>query len=130
MNITRLSKFTNREQFAKLFSAYMRDDYEVIEKIAHVLVTINTMPVTMDQEHLGGETLVYLHYSLGSVHWYITEKDVNGTTSRAFGYVDLGDGQGELGYINIREVAQCGAVLDLAWNPQTINAVMGVMCDE
>jgi hypothetical protein len=130
MNITRLSQFTSRHQFAQLFNAYVRDDYEALEKIAAILVTINTMPVTMEQEHLEGEAIVYLHYEWGNGNWYITEKDINGTSSRAFGYADFGDDSAELGYISIKEITQIGAELDLAWKPKTLNEVMGVMCHE
>lgn len=41
---------------------------------------------------------------------------------QAFGLADLGYG-GELGYISIVELLECGAELDLHWTPQTLAEV-------
>lgn len=82
---------------------------------------INTMPVTYQQDELGDQAIVYLHYFYGNCHWYITEKDIEGDgTVQAFGLADLGYGP-EYGYISIQEIIESDfpIELDLHWQPKT-----------
>jgi hypothetical protein len=63
--------------------------------------------------------MFYLHYFRGSCDWYIMEKDIDSHgdgQSQAFGLADLGYG-GELGYISIQELCECGVELDLHFKP-------------
>ena len=77
--------------------------FDLFQKWANV---INTMPKTYEQDGLGDEAIVHLHYFRGNQDWYITEKDKGDPDEpgqqQAFGLADLGYG-GELGYISIVE---------------------------
>ena len=86
---------------------------------------INTMPKTYEQDGLGGQAVVHLHYFLGSSDWYILEKDVEGGIEQAFGLAILnGDVEcAELGYISIEEITRCGAELDLHFHPVTLQDI-------
>lgn len=82
-----------------------------------------TMPKTYEQEALGDQAIVHLHYFSGSADWYITEKDSDPDGEgqvQAFGLADLyGDG-GELGYISILELIRANVDFDLHWQPCTL----------
>jgi hypothetical protein len=88
------------------------------------------MPKTYDQDGKGNDAIVYLHYFAGGeANWWITEKDAGGPDDepgtgqvQAFGLADLGDG-GELGYISIAEILECGGELDLYFRPTTLGEV-------
>ena len=87
---------------------------------------IDEMPVTYQQEGLGDQAIVYLHYFFGNCHWFITEKDIEGDgTIHAFGMADLGYGP-EYGYISILEIVQSSIAieLDIFWEPKTRAEVM------
>lgn len=86
---------------------------------------IATMPATYEQDGLGDEAIVHLHYFLGGSDWYITEKDRDGGIEQAFGYAVLnGDEQmAECGYISIAELTHCGAELDLHFAPRSLATV-------
>lgn len=97
------------------------------QKIAEILHLIEIMPTTYQQDGLGDQALVYLHYFTSGADWYITEKDAETPDApgqhQAFGLSDLfGDG-GELGYISLVEVLAAGAELDLYWTLKTMDAV-------
>lgn len=92
-------------------------------KLAEIAKLITTMPKVYEQDGKGDEAIVYLHYFIGSGDWHITERDTSDEQLQAFGLADLhGDG-GELGYICIQELIECGAELDLYWTPKTIAAI-------
>ncbi|MES1977291.1 MAG: DUF2958 domain-containing protein [Pseudomonadota bacterium] len=86
--------------------------------------TIIAMPITYDQENLGDQAVVHLHYFINGADWHITEQDANGGgTQQAFGLANLGYGA-ELGYISIDELCSIpGMQLDLHWEPITLEAV-------
>lgn len=48
------------------------------------------------------EKVIHGHFFGGGCDWYIAEYDP--TTGEAFGYADLGTGDAEWGYINLREI--------------------------
>lgn len=82
---------------------------------------ISTMPVTYQQDELGDQAIVYLHYFYGNCHWYITEKDMEGDgTIQAYGMADIGYGP-ESGYVSIEEIVQSDipVELDIHWQPKT-----------
>ena len=72
--------------------------------------------------------MAHLHYFAGGqANWYITEEDtvthndeVQGIQLQAFGLTDLFADGGELGYISIQEIFQCGGELDLHFKPQPL----------
>lgn len=92
---------------------------EVYSKLAEL---INTMPKTYEQDGLGDQAIVYLHYFKGGMDWYITERDIEEDQLQAFGLADLGYG-GELGYISVKELIENGVELDLHFDPTTLAAV-------
>lgn len=91
-------------------------------KLAELANTIETMPVTYQTDGQGMEAVAHLHYFAGAGDWYITERDCETEQLQAFGEADLGYG-GELGYISIVELLECGAELDLYWTPKSLNAI-------
>lgn len=93
------------------------------EMVKHLIEQLEAMPTTYQQDGLGDQAIVYLHYFTGSADWFITERDLEHEQLQAFGLADLfGDG-GELGYISIAEVLAAGAELDLYWTVKTLEAV-------
>ncbi len=97
--------------------------------IAHWSHVIDTMPTTGQQDALGENAIVHLHYFYGSADWFITEKDVGspddapedrGKQFQAFGWAEILPDCGEYGYISIEEVCDAGAELDLYWEPKTV----------
>ena len=81
-----------------------------------------TMPKTYEQDGFGDQAVVHLHYFLGRMNWYITERDIEDEQLQAFGLADLGQG-GELGYICIQELIENGVELDLHWTPISLKAI-------
>lgn len=92
-----------------------------LNKMAELQDTIMAMPVTYQQDDMGDNAIVHLHYFTGGRNWYITEKDMEGDgTIQAFGKVDLGFAS-ELGYISIAELVQINVIeLDLHWQKKTL----------
>ena len=90
-------------------------------KMDELRSVIRTMPVTYQQDGMGDQAIVHLHYFYGNCNWYITEKDMEGDgTIQAFGMADLGYGP-ECGYISIQELIESDIPieLDLHWQPKT-----------
>lgn len=92
-----------------------------LNKMMELQETIQSMPVTYQQDGLGDNAIAHLHYFSGGQNWYITEKDREGDgTIQAFGMVDLGFGS-EMGYISIAELVQINMIeLDLHWQKKTL----------
>lgn len=85
------------------------------------------MPTSYQTDGQGNEAVVHLHYFLGNMDFYITEKDQGDTSPdtrqhQAFGLADMGEP--ELGYISIEELIQNGIELDLYWTPKVLREVM------
>jgi len=83
---------------------------------------IESMPATYEQDGMGEQAVVHLHYFLGGSDWYILEKDMEGGVQQAFGYAVLnGDEEcAELGYISIADITRHGAELNLYFQPCTL----------
>lgn len=90
--------------------------------VDQVTETVSTMPKTYETDGQGQNAIAYLHYFLNGCDWFITEKDMEAEQMQAFGYADLGQGGGELGYICIAEIvnSQIKAELDLHWTPKAL----------
>ena len=97
------------------------------DKLVSLADLVSTMPQTYEQDGLGDQAIVSLHYFSGGCDWYITERDSDPDGEgqiQAFGYANLGDDQNaELGYISIVELIGAGVELDLYFTPQTLGAV-------
>lgn len=102
---------------------------EMAEPLTRLVATVQAMPKTYDQENLGEEAVVHLHYFTGGCDWWITEKDMDTDGEgqvQAFGYADLGDPQNaELGYISIKELCEVRTMnVDLYWTPITLRELV------
>jgi len=125
--IQTLRKFMGVTQIDALYEGIRGEEGDFFEtKIFAMAELVSTMPKTYEQEELGDEAIVSLHYFRGDMDWYITERDVETPDEpgqhQAFGLADLGYG-GELGYISIVELIRNGVELDLYWKPCTLAAV-------
>lgn len=95
-----------------------------IDKMVEMAGIISAMPETYGQDGKGDAAIAYLHYFMGGMDWYITEKDMEAEQLQAFGLADLGHG-GELGYISIVELVGSGAELDFNFQQKTIGQING-----
>jgi hypothetical protein len=103
------------------------------DKMVELADRVAGMPQTYEQQSLGEQGIVSLHYFAGGqANWWITEKDKgdpddqkNGVPpqSQAFGLADLFADGGELGYISIPEILSCGGELDFHFTPRTLAQV-------
>jgi hypothetical protein len=84
---------------------------------------LETMPKIYEQDGKEDEAIAYLHYFMGAMNWYITERDMGDEQLQAFGLADLDMGCAELGYICIQELVESGVELDLYWTPKTLAAI-------
>lgn len=101
----------------------LRGDESVFfsDKLKELQETLNTMPVTYEQDGKGDEAVAYLHYFNGSWDWYITELDMEREQYQAFGLVKGFDV--ELGYVSLIELAVKGVELDMHWTPKTLREI-------
>jgi hypothetical protein len=96
------------------------------DKVLELTSIIDGMAKTYEQDGKGMDATAYLHYFGGAADWYITEKDMDGGVKQAFGWADLGQGGGELGYISIEEITSISSIeLDLHFDPKTVNQAIG-----
>ena len=79
---------------------------------------IAAMPKTYETDGQGLKAVAHLHYFTPAFDFYITEKDRSGGTQQAFGLACAHER--EIGYINIRQLVEAGAELDLHWTPKTL----------
>lgn len=112
-----VKEFTSKSQFAAMREGLKDDDGQYFaDKFMEIATTINGMAKTYEQSGMGDEAIAYLHYFLGSMDFYITEKDIGSDDEpgqhQAFGLADHGYGA-ELGYISIVELVENGVELDL-----------------
>jgi hypothetical protein len=115
-----LRPFMSSSQLAALATVCAGEEGDFFRQmLVNLDKRITDMPVTYDQDGLGDEAIVYLHYFYGGSDWYITEKDMDGGVEQAFGFVVLnGDTEmAELGYISIQELTKLGVELDLYFTP-------------
>lgn len=99
------------------YSEERRYSYSKLVELANI---VSSMPVTYEMDGQGDQAIVHLHYFTQGCDWYITERDREVEQLQAFGMADLGMGYRELGYISIVELLECGAELDLHWQPRKL----------
>ena len=89
-------------------------------KFLELETIIREMPATYEQEGLGEQAVIHLHYFGQGFDFYITEKDREGDgTYQAFGlYPDQGGLQYE--YVSIAELVENNLELDLYWEKITV----------
>jgi len=126
-NIT-LNTFIGRSQLKAILSGLRGEEKDYFKgMLREVISTVDNMPKTYEQDGLGDQAVVHLHYFMGGMDWWITEKDKGDGSEdqgqhQAFGLVDMGYGA-ELGYISIEEIIANGVELDLHWKPKTLEQV-------
>ena len=79
---------------------------------------IAAMPRTYETDGQGLKAVAHLHYFTPAFDFFITEKDRSGGTRQAFGLACAHER--EIGYINIRQLVEAGAEMDLYWTPKTL----------
>lgn len=111
-----------------LLAALRGEEGEYFAKmLTELQAKLESMPKTYEQDGLGEDAVVHLHYFRGSVDAWITEKDMGDESGdllqlQAFGKITLtGDkDDAELGYISIQELIDNGVELDLYWTPKPL----------
>ena len=124
--ISQVSPFLSRNQLAAMLLGCRSEEQEFFMTMFVSLgERIAGMPKTYEQDGLGLQAIVHLHYFLNGSDWYITEKDSEGGVSQAYGYAVLnGDEEcAELGYISIEEITRHGAELNLHFKPCTLATI-------
>ncbi len=96
-----------------------KSKYEFKDEVNRLFEYITTLPKVYEQDRMGDEAMVYLHYFHGGSDWYITEKDIEDQQIQAFGYAVLNSDalNAELGYINIEELKKLNVELDFYFEP-------------
>lgn len=118
-----LDEFIGKQQLELLNDGMRGEEKEAFQGIYNnLLTTINAMPKTYETEGQGTEAVAHLHYFMGNMDWYITEVDIEDEQLQAFGLANLGYG-GELGYINIKELAANNIELDFYWTPTKLKDI-------
>ena len=136
-----LRDFIGKSQLACVASGMRGEERQYFyDKMVELAALIKAMPHTYQQDGLGENAIVSLHYFTRGCDWFITEKDMGcaddaagcrpgqshaagcrSAQHQAFGWADLGDRQcAELGYISIVELLACGAELDFHFKPKTL----------
>ncbi len=95
------------------------------DKIREYADRIKSMPKTGEQDNTP-DPIAHLHYFFRGSHWYITEKDKEGTgREQAFGFACLAGMPdcAEYGYISIDELTALGAELDLYFAPARMSVI-------
>jgi len=113
--------FIGKSQLAAIDAGVWSEERQFFyDKLVEMAEIITKMPVTYETDGQGLDAIVKLHYFTGGADWYITERDMEEAQLQAFGKADLGYG-GELGYISIVEILECGAELDLHWTQKPLS---------
>jgi hypothetical protein len=119
-----LRQFIGTVQRATITSAMRGEEGQYfIDKCKALDTLIAQMPVSYQQDGMGEEAIVTLHYFTAGSDWYITERDIdegNNGQNQALGFRDSGG----LGYISIVELLAHRAELDLYFRPRTRGEVL------
>ncbi|MBI4291306.1 MAG: DUF2958 domain-containing protein [Betaproteobacteria bacterium] len=123
-----LGGFIGRSQLEAIGHACRGEEKQFFfDKLTALGQLVLKMPRTYDQDGLGDQAIVSLHYFKGACDWYITEHDSDPDGKgqiQAFGYANLGDDEcAELGYISIVELIGAGVELDLYFTPCTLGSI-------
>ncbi len=115
-----LAPYMGRSQWHTLWKLCQRGEEQphFRQMVQDWAARIAAMPRTYETDGQGLKAVAHLHYFTPAFDFYITEKDRSGGTRQAFGLAVAPEQ--ELGYINIREIVEAGAELDLYWTPKTL----------
>lgn len=126
----KLHDFIGKRQI--MFLADMLRMSEEREHFAEIVVrlaeTVEKMPKTYETDEQGSDAIVYLHYFMGGIDAWITEKDrgdgsgINNRQLQAFGKITLTGNKedAEYGYICIQELIDNNVELDFYWTPKKL----------
>lgn len=118
----RLARFINPSELEVIGNACRGEEGEFFKsKLVELAELIGSMPVTYETDGMGDKAVAWLHYFTPAGDFYITERDVEEEQQQAFGLACIYED--ELGYINIVELVEAGAELDLYWTPKTLGQV-------
>ena len=121
--ILAVKPFLSRPQMLALVDACRGEEGDFFRQtFIDIAKRIGSMPKTYEQDGMGDQAVVHLHYFRGDSDWYILEKDMEGGVQQAFGSAVLhGDEEcAELAYISIEEITRHGAELNLHFIPCTL----------
>jgi hypothetical protein len=120
-----ITQFIGKSQKRALIAAMQGEEGDYFrQKVRDMETRIAEMPETYGQSEVDDPT-AYLHYFMGGMDFYITERDSDPDGEgqiQAFGYADLGYG-GELGYISIAEITASGVEIDLYFSPKKLSEI-------
>ena len=123
-----LSSLTTPRQYDPIAAALRADERShFADDVVHIHESWHALPRTLASEAHGRAAVVQLHYFRGDADWWVTGRDIdpdNPGRVWAFGLADFGSGPEPLGF-SIREIIDCGAELDLYWQPKTVAEVTG-----
>lgn len=123
--LDQLNKFMPSDQLRVIKKEFCREEKTFFfEKCVEIVKIIKTMPKTYDQDGLGMQAIVHLHYFKNNMDWFITEIDEEPEQYQAYGCVNLGYGF-EIGYVSIIELIKNQVELDLYFKPITLKEIMG-----
>lgn len=108
------------------------------EKIIEIVTSIHHTPAIYQQDGLGENAIAFLHYFIGGMDWYITEKDPGAPEDEEIGILPSTQQQAyglacaqseELGYISVAELIANNVELDLHFTPCTLGEIKAIrMC--
>ena len=118
-----LSPFIGRSQMQALWDLCRQGEEKAFfrDLVTQWGQRIAAMPKTYETDGQGLKAVAHLHYFTPAFDFFITEKDRSGGTKQAFGLACAHER--EIGYINIREVVEAGAELDLYWAPKALGEI-------
>lgn len=125
----KLKRFISKPQLSVITDSLQGEEGDFFaNKVLEIAGLIEAMPQNYETDGQGTAAVVHLHYFLGGIEAWITEKDMGDGSADdrqywAFGLITLtGDkGDAELGCISIEELIQNNVELDLYWTPKTLD---------
>lgn len=120
----KLTPFMGKNQLKTCWNICRTEPAELYGTLLATVDRIETMPKTYEQDGQGMAATVFLHYFLGGLDIYITEKDCEPEQLQAFGYTVNGYGEGEWGYVSLEEILACNVELDLYWDLAPLSEVL------
>lgn len=130
--VSMIGNFIGNQQAAVLADSLRGEErYGIADMVLEVWERIRAMPQSYETNgKSANEVMVQLHYFMGGMDAWITEKDMGATGQwtpvtpqmQAYGLVSLGD-YPELGYVSIRELIDNDFELDLHWTLKSLAEV-------
>jgi hypothetical protein len=95
--------------------------------LARIATLWDSMPAAGTAETNRQRTRAFVHYHYAGAAWWLLEQppQLNQPHSQALGLADLADGTPvQYGYIDLTEVLELGAELDLFYQPQLVQDIL------